>query len=115
RGRQPRFRVVQEGSTVLLARNYLEVPNRPRHKQGIRQEVHKTPAQLIRALRESAPTPSANGTGRVVRIATDATVVTSVHKQPEGERRQPTSVSVRRRLGDIIQIRLGGVTGDAGY
>jgi len=115
RSRQPLFRMVQEGSTVLLARGYFGIPSVQRQKQRIRHLVHKTPAQLIEALRFSAPTPSLNGMRRVVRIATDAIDVASERRRSERERQQPASVAAQSRLGDILQIRLGGVTGDAGY
>ncbi len=116
RCRRPLFKTVLEGSVVLLARNYHGALLR--HKPTpLRRIDYKTPDALITSLAANRPATTSSAT-RVINISTDARLgpVQQSPVPPASWRPAETKASnSMRRLGDVIQIRLGGVTGDANY
>jgi hypothetical protein len=114
RCRQPLFESVLDGSVVLIAKRYrgqFAIGDSPTR---LRRRKYKTPERLIEALRP----PSDHGralseTPRVVTMTGEA-----FHHwgspTPKG-RSRPSHHAGKRRLGDVIQLRLGGVTGDARF
>jgi adenine-specific DNA-methyltransferase len=81
----PMFAGVQDGSVVLLAHGYGQV------SRGTERTVHATPEGLIARLRR--PARSGNTASRFAH-----------HSRPQGS-----------RLGDVLEIRIGTVTGDANF
>jgi adenine-specific DNA-methyltransferase len=92
RSLRPLFDTVRDGSVVIVGRNYTTGPN----SVMIRSE-HESPESLIEALGHSTSTEAPS----------DRVVVRPLHPQA------PTEAC--SCLGDIMDIRLGGVTGDARY
>jgi hypothetical protein len=101
---------------VLVARGY-NATSLDRKVASVRRIDYKTPEALVAALATRPPTPASSG-ARVISIATDAQSepVYGSPAQPSSCRTAETEASQSvRRVGDVIQIRLGGVTGDASY
>ncbi len=92
RSRKPLFEGIQDGSVVIIGRGF-GVPN----TEALRHE-HGTGDQLISAL-------LADGPGSQVDVGTTHPSVPAHDSQPAGA----------RPLGEVLTVRLGGVTGDAGY
>ncbi len=86
---RPLFELVQEGSIVLIGKGYLKSP------LSFQRFLHTTPKALISAL---------NGPSQRSPLGRNAVSKTKV----SGNRQI-------RQLKEIMEIRLGGVTGDAGY
>jgi hypothetical protein len=114
RCRQPLFETVLDGSIVLIARGYRGqsaiVSSTPR----MRRRKHKTPERLIDALR--APSDHWSALLETPRVVT----MTGEPFQPgagpaSNGRSRLFGRAGKLRLGDVIQIRLGGVTGDAHF
>ena len=109
RCRRPLFKTVLEGSVVLLARDYHGTVLGLRARRIWRID-YKTPDALVAAVAASRP---ATTNSTVISISSDApldSVPPDSSRLPE-----PTISNPVRRLEDVIQIRLGGVTGDAEY
>jgi adenine-specific DNA-methyltransferase len=92
---RPLFSGVQEGSIVLIARQFLGTVSSKVPSGNVRRIVHNTPAHLIDWLSGGSQTELARP------------ILT-----PQVRRRSP---SPTLRVGDIMQIRLGGVTGDSDF
>lgn len=99
RSSRPLFESVQEGSIVVLARGFGEGPG-----EHVRYE-HSDREALIRRLRSGR----LRSGGRSLPSTTHPTVVLG------NLRRQNGTQSNLRRLGDLVEVRLGGVTGDVGF
>lgn len=116
RCRQPLFKAVLEGSVVLLARHYHGASSRG-EAPLVKRVSYRTPDALIRALGTNRPA-NVNPRDRVINISTgrssDALEGATAQSEPS-TRRTSTTPQTKKRLGDVIQIRLGGVTGDADY
>jgi hypothetical protein len=114
RCRQPLFETVLDGSIVLVARGYrgqsgiLDSTMRPRRRK------YKTPERLIEALRPPSDHWRASSeTPRVVTMTGEA-FQHGTGSALKG-RSRPNGRGGKLRLGEVIQIRLGGVTGDARF
>jgi adenine-specific DNA-methyltransferase len=113
RSMEPLFRVVQEGSIVLVARSY-----RPRGrdaKGAVHHHDYDTAVELISALRDAAHLGKSRS-DRIVHIVTSSMLT----GQESSQRGMTTSVTAslasnQLRVGDVFRIRLGGVTGDARF
>jgi hypothetical protein len=89
RCRKPLFPTVQEGTVVVVARRRGETPTTFRH----------------------VTTPDLEGTMAALREI-------ARHQIPQGSvmvRRLTTAAEKQMRLGDVVHIRIGAVTGDARY
>jgi adenine-specific DNA-methyltransferase len=117
RCRQPLFKAVLEGCVVLLARHYhgeLSLDKAPL----MRRVSYRTPGTLITAIAASRPAVLSSEV-RVISIST-CTRLDLLQRaetaQPDANTRRTTTIpKAAKRLGDVIEIRLGGVTGDANY
>ena len=106
RCRRPLFEAVLEGSVVLVARRYR---GSSRHNAGhVRRTTYRTPEALIRALAASGPAIESDGKGQVIEFS-------SPHEEVAATKPKRTLQARGQVLGDVIQLRLGGVTGDADY
>lgn len=95
---RPLFAAVQEGSVVLVARDFV-ANGKPRPANAKAEHIfHERPNELIDSLQGGAPARAARRfqLGAPLRV-------------PVQDSRAKLTV------GDVMQIRLGGVTGDAGY
>lgn len=93
---RPLFPSVQEGSVVLLAKGYIGSDRASTHRIQVRRAVHDQPTALTRAVAFSRTERSSN-------LYTTEDVPSS--------REANHSLTV----GDVLQLRLGAVTGDARY
>jgi adenine-specific DNA-methyltransferase len=107
RSQNPLFSTVQDGSTVLIARGY-------RGGIGSRRGVtlrlsHPSGEGLIEAVRTSKPTPSSSN-AVLTPIGNKVLFGSSGLAKP-----RKTGTETWQRLLDVLEIRIGGVTGDARY
>jgi hypothetical protein len=116
RSREPLFRVVQEGSIVLVARGYRLQRLDSRRGVTIHHD-YGTSEELIAALHEAAPQEQSRRPGDVVHIVTNVTFTLNADKSQKAESpaATPASSSQALHVKDVFSIRLGGVTGDARY
>ena len=112
RCRQPLFKSVLEGSVVLVARRYRRRAHPTESAGLIRRRNYKTPERLIASLRPPLPPPVPVSESRVVSITGEAFPVVCKARL---EKASSPHEAEKLRVGDVIQIRLGGVTGDARY
>jgi adenine-specific DNA-methyltransferase len=93
---RPLFPAVQEGSVVLVARQFVGDGNRKSKSLKAHHVFHAGPEQLIDTLKDGA------GDLQAVR-------------RPARRKARKGSTTESKTVGDVMQIRLGGVTGDAKY
>ena len=95
---QPLFSAVQEGSVVLVAREFFGVDKRRSRSAKANHVFHSEPEALIEALK--------TGRGPSSRRSSASSRIQSKSQTPSAAR-----LAVR----NVMEIRLGGVTGDAKY
>lgn len=114
RCREPLFETVLDGSIVLVARGYRGQSLVAGSTMRLRRRKYNTPERLIEALRPPSDRWSA------LSKTTCVVTMTGEAFQPRAGsalewRSWPSAGEGKLRLGDVIQIRLGGVTGDARF
>jgi methylase of polypeptide subunit release factors len=116
RSREPLFRVVQEGSIVLIARGYRLQRHDSRRAITIHHD-YDTAEELIAALHETAPQEQNRRAGDKAHIVTNVAFTLNPDKSQRAESPAVTLASSlpALRVKDVFRIRLGGVTGDARY
>jgi adenine-specific DNA-methyltransferase len=114
RCRQPLFKAVLEGSVVLLARHCHGASSRA-EVSPIKRVSYRTPDALIRALGASRPA-TVDRKDQVVSIWSGGSS-SALESTTASDRRTTREATphAKKQLGDVIQIRLGGVTGHAHY
>ena len=121
RSREPLFRVVQEGSVVLIARGYLGAVGNAR--TSLQYRDHEAAQDLIVTLRGAAPSESPISSSRVHQIASTMSTAGVIQQAPLDPVITGASSALLTakesprpfKVGDVFRIRLGGVTGDASF
>ena len=80
RSREPLFRVVQEGSVVLIARGYLGTVRDTR--TALRYRDHESAQDLIATLRGAAPNQSPISSARVSQITSTVSTAGAIQQAP---------------------------------
>ena len=109
RSKRPLFPSVQDGSVVLVARGYLGQVSRERVARPSERFVHPDPSSLIESLTRRAAT-RARSTGPQKYSIEPKSLTTS-----ELRMGTPRPSGILVRLKDVMEIRIGGVTGDAKF
>lgn len=112
RSRRPLFGSVKEGSVVLLAKNHLNTPKNYGEARVLRYE-HSDLAELVQHLRRPAVLYHSNVSGTLP--ATTGRSNMSVVETVCVRSGAPALAQPEFLVKDILEIRLGGVTGDARF
>lgn len=113
RCRQPLFDSVLEGSIVLVAHGYRARSIDGDATAGLKRRKYRTPERLIAALR--APSDRSRGVSETPRVVTMTGEPFHRGSNSSGVENATVDRPRKLRLGDVIQVRLGGVTGDARF